>query len=421
MISYLIVFLCFLLLSAFFSSAETALTGINKNRVNYLSKKKNKKALVLKKLIENPSEFLATILVGNTLVNAALASISTYLISSFVKNDNSSVLYSTVLVTIVILVFSEVTPKSFAAIYPEKLSFTYVYYIKFFKILFFPIILILNGISRIFLKRVKLTTEDGPHVDEATLDLWLKTKKIDLNSSKKEELFSRFFIFFQKRVKDIMVIRKNAILIDIEMSVSTISSILNKYKFSRYPVYKDKIDNIVGILIVKDFMYEYFNKKSGFNIKTILKEPIFIPESSLISNALTLMRDEKSHMAIVVDEFGSFEGIITLEDIVEELTGEIEDEKDETGKEQIIKKNGGWIISGDTGIMDITMEIPEFKMPTNRDFSTISGFILHYLGKFPKNNETFTYNGFYIKIIEIKNNRIIKVFVKKENEDNSNE
>jgi putative hemolysin len=417
MISYLIVFLFFLLLSAFFSSAETALTSINKNRVDYLSKKGLKKAIILKKLIENPSEFLSTILVGNTLVNAALASISTYLISSFLKNNDSAVLYSTIMVTIIILIFSEVTPKSFAVMYSEKLSFLYVYYIRFFKILFFPIIVVLNIISKIFLKKIKIKQEDGPHVDEATLNVWLKTKKIDLDSNKKEKLFLRFFSFFQKRVKDIMITRKDAVLIDMDSSNSRIIDIINRYRFSRYPVYKDKIDNIVGVLLSKDFIYDYYNNKGECRIKRILKKPIFIPESSLIDNALTLLRGKRSHIAMVVDEFGSFEGIITLEDIIEELTGEIEDEKDVKGEDIIIDKGNGWVISGDANIRDIIMEIPDFKIPTDRDYSTISGFILDRLGKIPDDKESFTYKGFYIKIIEIENNKIIKVLVEKKNED----
>ncbi len=416
MISYLIVFLFFLLLSAFFSSAETALTSINKNRVDYLSKKRLKKAIILKKLIENPSEFLSTILVGNTLVNAALASISTYLISSFLKNNDSAVLYSTIGVTIIILIFSEVTPKSFAVIYPEKLSFLYVYYIRFFRILFFPIIFILNIISKIFLKKIKIKQEEGPHIDEATLNLWLRTKKIDLDSRKKEKLFLRFFSFFQKRVKDIMITRKDVILINMELSNSQIMDTISKFRFSRYPVYKDKIDNIVGILLAKDFIYDYYNKKRDFRIKKIIKKPIFIPESSLIDNALTLLRNKRSHIAVVVDEFGSFEGIITLEDIVEELTGEIEDEKDEKRDEVIIEKENGWIISGDASIRDVIMEIPDFKIPTDRDYSTISGFILDRLGKIPEEKESFTYNDFYIRIIEIENNKIMKVQVEKKDE-----
>ena len=420
MTSYILVFIFFLILSAFFSSAETALTGLNKDKIDYLSKKGVKKAKILKELISKPSEFLSTILIGNTLVNAALASISTAMFSKLFKEDSYSLLYSTIVVTILILIFSEVTPKSIAAVYSEKVSFSYVYFIKFFKILFSPFVLILNWITTIFLKRVKIKEDKGPHIDEETLALWLKSHKIDIPSEKRKELYRRFFSFFQKRVKDIMIPRYKTISIEINTPFSKIVEIIEQSKYSRFPVYEKKIDNIKGILLIKDFMSVYI-KKRKVNIKTLLKKPIYLPESVFIEYALNKMRSNKTHIAIVVDEFGSFEGIITMEDIIEELTGEIDDEKDSKTEKSVIKEGKRWLIEGDTPLRELELEIPDLKLSYNEDFSTISGFIFEKMGKIPREGESFVFGDFYIKILRIKNNRILKVLVEKIDENSFNE
>ena len=419
MISYILIFLFFLILSAFFSSAETALTGLNKDKIDYLSKKGVKKAKLLKELISKPSEFLSTILIGNTLVNAALASISTAIFSEFFKEGTYSLLYSTILVTILILIFSEATPKSVAAVYSEKISFAYVYFIKFFKILFSPFVLILNWITEMFLKRVKIKEEHSPQIDEETLALWLKSHKIDIPSERRKELYHRFFSFFQKRVKDVMVPRHKVVSIEIKTPLSKILEIIEETKYSRYPVYDGKVDNIRGVLLSKDLMSLYLKKKR-VNIKEILKKPIFLPESVFIEFALNKMRNSKSHIAIVVDEFESFEGIITMEDIIEELTGDIADEKDSEREKGIIKTEKGWIIEGETSLRDLEIEVPELKLSYNEDFSTLSGFILERMGRIPNEGEGFEFDGFYIKILQIKENRILKVLLEKIDENSVN-
>ncbi len=419
MISYILIFLFFLILSAFFSSAETALTGLNKDKVDYLSKKGVKKAKLLKELISKPSEFLSTILIGNTLVNAALASISTAIFSKFFEKDSYSLLYSTIVVTILILIFSEATPKSIAAVYSEKISFAYVYFIKFFKILFSPFVLILNWITEMFLKRVKIKEEHSPQIDEETLALWLKSHKIDIPSERRKELYHRFFSFFNKRVKDVMIPRHKVVSIEINSPLTKIVEIIEKNRFSRFPVYEKKLDNIKGILLTKDLMSAYLNKRK-IRIKEILKKPIYLPESAFIEFALNKMRKNKTHIAIVVDEFESFEGIITLEDIIEELTGEIDDEKDTEKEKNIVKTERGWIIGGETPLRELELEIPELNLSYNEDFSTFSGFVLDRMGKIPEEGDSFEFDGFYIKILKVNENRIEKVKLEKINENSVN-
>ncbi len=419
MISYILIFLFFLVLSAFFSSAETALTGLNKDKVDYLSKKGLKKAKLLKELISKPSEFLSTILIGNTLVNAALASISTAIFSKFFEKDSYSLLYSTIVVTILILIFSEATPKSIAAIYSEKISFSYVYFIKFFKILFSPFVLILNWITNLFIKRVKIEQEQGPHIDEETLALWLKSHKIDIPSERRKELYHRFFSFFNKRVKDVMIPRHKVVSIEINLPLTKIVERIEKNRFSRFPVYEKKLDNIKGILLTKDLMSAYLNKRK-IRIKEILKKPIYLPESAFIEFALNKMRKNKTHIAIVVDEFESFEGIITMEDIIEELTGEIDDEKDMEKEKNIAKTERGWIIGGETPLRELELEIPELNLSYNEDFSTFSGFVLDKMGKIPEEGDSFEFDGFHIKILKVNENRIEKVKLEKINENSVN-
>jgi len=412
MITYLLLFLLFLILSAFFSSAETAFTGLNKDKIEYLSKKGSKKATTIKKIIKHPGKFLATILVGNTLVNTALASLFTYIFSQFIKQSESSVLYSTIITTTIILIFSEVTPKSFAAVHPEKLSFYYVHFVRFFRFIFSPVVSILNFITSIFIKRVPFKKLETPLIDEEILTSWLKTKKIDMGSTRKKKFYLRFFSFFRKRVKEVMIPRDDVITIEINTPLSKVMSKIKKYNFTRYPVFEDKIDNVKGILTLNDFLHNYFSKNKK-PLKQIIRETVFIPEYSLVINALEMMKKDNHNMSIIVDEFGNFEGIVTFEDIFEELMGEIKDQKDRKPKKMIIKNEKGLIVHGKTNIRDLEIEIPDINLPLKKDYSTISGFILDHLGKIPEQGEKFEYNNYLIKIIKLKHNKINKVLMEK--------
>ncbi len=407
-------FIFFLILSAFFSSAETAITRFDRNRLAFLRKRGNKKADLLYRILQNEDIFFATILVGNTLVNSALASISTYFFAYFLSTGENSVLYSTVAVTIIILLFSEITPKTVAVKIPEKLSFLYTYLIKFFILLFYPVSKLLTMISGIFVKFVgkKEKQEKKPIVDDSQLYSWLKERKIIINSHEKEELYHRFFTFFEKRAKDIMLPRRKVVSINLSSSNQKIFKILKKYKFSRYPVYEGDEENIIGVLISKCFMEQYAERKN-FNIKNCIKKPIYFPESVYAANILLRFKNEKSHLGIIVDEFGAYIGIVTLEDLIEELTGDILDEKDKDEiKIEKISENS-WLVSGDITIGDLLHEIDDLSISQDYAFSSLAGFILEKSGELPKKGFTFENNGFLFEVLETDNKRIKKVKITK--------
>ncbi len=416
-----LLFFVFLFLSAFFSSAETAITRFDRNRLEFLRKKGDKKASLLSKIIDDEEIFFATILVGNTLVNSALASISTYFFAYFLEAGENSVLYSTIIITVVILLFSEITPKTVAVKFPERISFLYSYPVAFFIRIFYPISKVLTFISRFFVRLIgkKESTEKKPILDETQLFEWLKSKKIIVSSEEKKDLYHRFFTFFEKRAKDIMLPRNKVISISIELSHSKIFKLLKKHKFSRYPVYKKNEDNIIGVLISKCFMEHYAESKK-FDIKKCIRKPLYLPESVFAVNILIAFKDVKSHLGIVVDEFGSYVGIITLEDLIEELTGDILDEKDEEERGIKMVSQNEWIITGDTPISDLIHEIEGLEIPSDYTFSSVAGFVLEKSEELPVKGFKFKHNGFLFEVFEVEKNRIKKVKITKEDESISN-
>lgn len=414
----LIAFLICLLLSAFFSSSETAFIAFDKYHLDYLTKKGNKKAETIKNLLSSPDKLLATILIGNTFVNAAAASVATFLFISLL-NDNRAVLYGTLTTTLLILLFSEITPKTYAARHPKKLSFIYVYPLKLIIVLLYPVVRIFTFISNLILK---IFTPKSPGLTASLSEEEIKVLLLGRMERsnlplKQRKMLASILEMKDIPVKEVMIPRTNVLAIEIKSSLKKIVNTILSSEYSRFPVYKDRFDEIKGIVHAKDII-PYIVKNKSFDIYEILRKPLFVPELASIESVLRQMQENNMHLAIVVDEYGSMKGIVTLEDILEEIVGEIRDEYD-LEEEEIITKLGDdlYLVNGYAPIKEINKKL-NLNLPEKSEYTTLAGFIFSQMGKIPKEKEEVDYGGNRIIVHKMKGRQIklVKIKLKAKNE-----
>lgn len=388
----LILFLLFLILSAFFSSSETSFIAASPYKLDYLEKQGKKKAKLVKKMLSKVDQLLATILVGNTLVNAAAASIATYIFVSFIPNKNQAVLLATIVTTVLILVLSEITPKTYAAYNPLKLSFWFVQPIRFFVFIFFPFVRVFTFFSRLlFPSSKKRKVALGRVLDEEEMK-YLVTGRIEGMSALRKKMISGVLDIGSRPIREIMIPRPQIKAIEINASTQQIMDTILSGGFSRFPVYKGGLDNIEGVIHAKDVI-PYLVEYKKIKLSELIRKPFFLPESASLEKALLQMQETANHLVFVVDEFGNVEGIVTLEDILEEIVGEIEDEYDAKTEEMVTKvEENVYVARGRTPIKDINQSLP-FDLPERGEYTTIAGFFLYEAGKIPQEGEVLNYKG----------------------------
>jgi len=385
LIPYLILFLILILFSAFFSSAETALLAISRIKLAHRAKKKNKKAVILAAILDRPEEFLSTVLIGNNLVNAAAASIATYIFSMIFTGHESYILLTSTLSTALILViFGEITPKSYAYHHAEKLSFLYVYPIRFFKALFFPLVKIFSLISGRFVRRGsdrawgkrEFTIEEIKHFLSNETQLFTYTPE-------NLKMINEIIDISQKELKAIMTPRTAIVALEENSPISELKQILREKKFSKIPIYKENPGNITGIIhphsLLAALMEEDFD---SLQLKRITTKPIFVSEYSSLNYILKEFKKHRLDIGIVLDEYGVTIGLITLSDILRETLGDIE-----IGAASCIKrlKKNVFVLKGSTPVEEVNSQL-EWNLPEKKDFTTVSGLFIYYYGKFPVEN-----------------------------------
>ena len=323
LLSSILLFALFLALSAFFAASETALIAANPYTVDSLARKGSKRAAHIKKLRARIENLLAAILIGNTLANIAAASVSTLIFVSIIPdNRNQAVLLATAATTIIILFFGEINPKTFAAHNPLKVSLWVVHPIRLFLVLFYPLIKAFTLLSSRFVR--KPGAEEGAKpasLNEEEIKIVLASGVKGL-SSLRSKMISGVLDIGSRSVKEIVVPRSQLKAIEIDSGFRQILETILSSGYSRYPVFKGRMDNIEGLIHAKDIV-PYLVDNKEFEIRRLLRKPLFVPESAPLEKVLIQMQDSAVHMAFVVDEFGSLEGLVTLEDIIEEIVGEI--------------------------------------------------------------------------------------------------
>ncbi|HIY30777.1 MAG TPA: hemolysin family protein [Candidatus Mediterraneibacter avicola] len=405
-----IILIILLMLSAFFSSSETALMTVNKIRLRSLAEEGNKRAAMVLDITENhTSKMLSAILIGNNIVNISASSLSATLAYAF---GGYMVSIATAVLTVAILVFGEITPKNYATINAEKITLRYIPVIRFFMAVMTPVIFIINLFSRgiMFLLRVDPSAADRAMTEEDLRTIVDVSHEDGIIESDEKEMIYNVFDLGDANAKDIMVPRVHVTFANVDNTYEELIEIFREDKFTRLPVYEENPDNIVGIINMKDLLL--YDRNETFNIKDIMRKPHFTYEYKNISELLVEMRDSTFNIAIVLDEYGEMAGLITLEDILEEIVGEIHDEYDEQEDEKIqqISKNE-YIIEGSLNLDDVNDHLGTSL--ESEDYDSLGGFIIELLDdRLPEvNDEVNTEDGIRLVVEKLDKNRVELVHV----------
>lgn len=406
----LIILIILLMLSAFFSSNETALMSVSKLKLRTLADSGNKRAAMVLDVTENhTSKMLSAILIGNNIVNLSASALATSLAYAF---GGYMVSIATAVLTVAILVFGEITPKNYATINAEKLALRYIGVIRFFMAVMTPVIFIINLFSRgiMFLMRVD-PDASGKGITEDELRTIVDVSHEDgIIESDEKEMIYNVFDLGDANAKDIMVPRVHVTFADVDSTYEGLIEIFRRDKFTRLPVYEETQDNIVGIINMKDLLL--YDKNQPFHIRDIMRKPHFTYEYKSISELLVEMRDSTFNIAIVLDEYGEMAGLITLEDILEEIVGEIHDEYDETEDELIRRiSDREYIIEGSMSLDDVNDRL--HTELASEDYDSLGGLIIEYLDdRLPeKGDEVITDGGIRLVVESLDKNRVESVHV----------
>lgn len=402
-----IVFIVILIVfSAYFSATETAFSTFNRIRLKNAADNGDKKAGKVLKLAENYDKLITTVLVGNNIVNILASSIATVLFISILKDNNLGSTVSTVVTTIVVLIFGEVCPKSLAKESPEKFAkFSYPF-ISFLCIVFTPVSAILIGIRKLASMLIK--TKDENVITEDEILTFVEEAELEGGIDEQEsELIRSAVEFNDLEAQEILTHRVDIIAISDDEELEKIETLFRDTGFSRLPVYNDTIDNITGVIHHKDF----FNKvKTGeCKLGDIIKKVVSVHKSIKIGDLLRLLQKEKSHIAVVADDYGGTLGIVTMEDIIEELVGEIWDEHDEVVEEIVeLEENRFKILC--TAPIDKVFEL--FDINDEIDEASVGGWVMSELDKIPEEGDTFSYKNVDVAVTKTDARRVVEIEVK---------
>ena len=405
----IIILLILLALSAFFSSNETALMSVNRIRLRSLADEGNKRASMALDILEDQMpKLLSAILIGNNIVNISASSLATTLAYSF---GGYMVSIVTLILTVLILIFGEITPKNYATINAEKITLRYIPIFKFLMTIMTPVIFIINLFSKGVMRLMRV---DPDAASKAMTEEELRTI-VDVShedgviESDEKEMIYNVFDLGDATAKDIMVPRVHVTFADVESTYDELIEIFREDKFTRLPVYKDSQNNIVGIINMKDLLL--YDKNEEFVIDRFLRKPHFTYETKSISDLLVEMKDSTFNIAIVLDEYGDMAGLITLEDILEEIVGEIHDEYDEKEDELVQKiSDREYIIEGSMHLDDVNDHLNTEL--DSEDYDSLGGFIIEHLDRLPvAGDEVITEEGIRLIVEKLDKNRIEKVHV----------
>ena len=401
-----------LLLSGFFSGSETALTAASKARMHALEKKGNKRAKIVNKLRERKDRLIGALLLGNNLVNILASALATaVLIKLF---GETGVVYATLVMTLLVLVFAEVLPKTYALMYSDRMAMFIAPLIRMVVIVFSPIS---ATIVKIVYSVLKIFGIDPENISESTAEELRGA--IELHEGEGEETWEQramlrsILDLEEVEVSEIMTHRKNMVTLDADTPIDSIIGDVLECPFTRIPIWKDNPDNIIGVIHAKQLMSElrrHGDDYEFFDISHVATEAWFIPETTPLFDQLQMFKQRKEHFAVVVDEYGSLMGIVTLEDILEEIVGEIDDEHDIPVPGVNALPNGTYTIEGTVGIRDLNREF-EWDLPDDEDYSTLAGLILYESKTIPQVGQTFTFHKFRFKVLKRQRNQITEIRV----------
>ncbi len=399
-LSIIIILIC-LILSAYFSASETALSTFNKIKIKNLAEKGNRKAKLVLNIEEKYDTMLSTILIGNNIVNILSASLATILFITWI-GDKSGPTVSTAVMTIIVLIFGEITPKTLAKKRPEAFAMFAAPFLKLLMIIFFVFAFIFKKWQDFVSKLIKDKEEDQV-TEEEIISLVEEATEDGVLDEDESELIKSAIEFGDLEVIDIFTPRVDIVALPSDATYEEIDQAFAGNAFSRLPIYEEDIDHIIGIIYYKDF---YQAEEDNFKLSDIIKQPMFVTKHKLVNELLKEFQMKKQHFAVVADEFGSIAGIVTMEDILEEIVGEIWDEYDEIYEEIKKVSETVYIVSGKANIDKV---LETFDIEKDIDPVTVNGWISEELKSLPTRGAKLTFENLKIEVIKMKGRRIESV------------
>ena len=404
---YIILIVC-LVLSAFFSSSETALTSISRIRIRTMVDENKKNAKLLERVLDNPNKLLSAILIGNNLVNICASSVATVICTNLFGPGGVGV--ATGVLTVLILIIGEITPKTFARNNSEGVSVAVIKPIYFIETLLTPVICVFDVVTGAIFKILGSKEEKKTVTETEFLSMVDVSHEEGVLEVEEKEMITNVVAFRNSDAEEVMIPRTDMVAISNTSTYEEVISVFKNERFTRLPVYDETIDHIVGILSFKDVMF--VDDVDKFSVEDYMKEPYFTYESKQCSSLFAEMKNNSIAIAIVLDEYGGTAGIVTLQDLIEEIVGDILDEIRENEKDIVNIKNNVFIIEGSAKLDDVN-EALGTKLE-NDDVESIGGFLIAYVDRFPKKGEIIDTDEARFEILNVDRNRIdkVKVFIK---------
>ena len=402
----LIILIC---LSAFFSSAETSMTTVNKIRIQSLAEQGDKRASILLTVIEDSGKLLSTILIGNNIVNISASSLATTITMKLF--GNAAVSISTGIITLLVLIFGEITPKTMASLHAEKMALSYARIIHFLMFLLTPVIFLVNKMAKgvLTLLRVDDSVKGNTITEHELRTLVNVGHKEGVIETEERQMIYNVFDFGDSQAQDVMVPRIDVTFADVNSSYEDLIQLFREEKHTRFPVFEETTDNIIGIINVKDLL---LTDQKDFTLRKILREAYFTYEYKKTSELLMEMKEHSVSFAVVLDEYGATSGIVTLEDLVEEIVGDIHDEYDIEEEDDLTEILPGkeYLALGSARLDDLD-EVLHLDIESD-DYDSIGGYIIEQLDRFPEKGESVTTeSGIRLVVDKVERNRIESVHI----------
>jgi CBS domain containing-hemolysin-like protein len=393
-----------LVCSSFFSATETAFSSVNRIKLKHLIQEGNRKAALILEITEKYDQFLSTVLIGNNIVNILASSIATALFVGFFGNTGITI--ATAATTVLVLIFGEISPKTLAKEAPEKFAVAFVYPIRLLMFLFTPVNYLSAKWKQTIIKLFHIRSDNT--VTEAELLTFVGEVREVGGINKGEEHMIRTVIEFDDlTANDILTPRVDLVAVSMTDTIENIETCFYETGYSRLPVYDGSIDNIIGVILLKDFVHKMTKNHAPLN--SVIMPVLLVNKTIKISRLLKTLQEKKTHIAVALDEYGGTIGIVTLEDIVEELVGEIWDEHEKAMENIVALDHGSYRIRGNTPLKDFyeTLGLEEKYVPSNA--STVGGWATEHIGEIPREGYCFTFTNFSITVVKLYHNRIMEL------------
>jgi len=404
----LIIVLCvFFVTCAFFSLAETAIFSTNRYKIRHLASEGNRRAAQLARWLDEPEPLLATILLGSNFSSIGAATLSATLVSQWIADKDVleiGLFIEAAILTLFILLFCELGPKAFAARYSEPIALSVVIPVELCMKVLSPLARAGIKVTNLFFKRGK----GAPVAASPGIADEIRAMIAGVGDSVEDtKMLERVLDFSERQVKDVTVPRPEVVALEMGTPLEEILHTVETTRYTRFPVYRSNLDNVAGILHGKDLM-PYLHSPRAFRLSQLLRKPVFIPDTAKMDNAIRMLQNAQTHMGVVVDEHGGVQGIVTVEDLIEQIVGEIQDEHDVEVDAVVSRPDGSSLIDASISIRELNERL-SLEIPESSQYITLAGFLLRESGRLLKEGEKVSWNGHTFRIEQVMGRRIMKV------------